>query len=185
MWRSCTGGKILTEVLETNSTTSWIDFAMYLIACTPDQANGSCFNCCYSQLQIQSKRVDCFRELKTFMKSAVTASGDSIEASLRVRMAEMSVTFLQQEYEKTKTEQESAEVSTIITVLMFAYFQASLQWCRIYLSQFHSSFQVLEWIIHLRVFYTLRMLIYDVIHLSQFHSSFQDAHVCMYYTWMY
>ena len=61
------------------------------------------------------------------MKSAVTASGDSIEASLRVRMAEMSVTFLQQEYEKTKTEQESAEVSTIITVLMFAYFQASLQ----------------------------------------------------------
>ena len=57
------------------------------------------------------------------MKSAITASGDSIEASLKVRTAEMSVTFLQQEYEKTKTEQESAEVSIIITLLMFATFK--------------------------------------------------------------
>ena len=45
------------------------------------------------------------------MKSAVTATSDSIEASLIVRTAEMGVTFLQQEYEKAKVEQESEEVA--------------------------------------------------------------------------
>lgn len=50
------------------------------------------------------------------MKSAVTATSDSIEASLIVRTAEMSVTFLQQEYEKAKVEQESKEVSCTHTL---------------------------------------------------------------------
>ena len=45
------------------------------------------------------------------MKSAGTATMESVEASLTVRSAEINVTYLQQEYEKTKGEQESAEVS--------------------------------------------------------------------------
>ena len=62
--------------------------------------------------QIQTKRVDCFRDLTSFMKSVASATVESIEASLKVRSAEMSVTFLQQEYERAKVEQESAEVYT-------------------------------------------------------------------------
>ena len=46
------------------------------------------------------------------MKSAVTATVNSVEASLRVRSAEMSVSFLQQEYENAKAEIESIEVSS-------------------------------------------------------------------------
>ena len=50
------------------------------------------------------------------MKSVASATVDSIEASLRVRTAEMSVTFLQQEYEKAKVEQESAEVYMLTAI---------------------------------------------------------------------
>ena len=64
-------------------------------------------------LQIQIKRVDCFRELTSLMRSAIGATSDSVEASLTVRTAEMSVTFLQQEYDKAKAEQESAEVKLL------------------------------------------------------------------------
>ncbi len=48
------------------------------------------------------------------MKSAATTTMESVEASLTVRSAEMSVAYLQQEYEKAKGEQESAEVSISI-----------------------------------------------------------------------
>ena len=61
--------------------------------------------------------MDCFRELTSLMKSAVTTTSDSIEASLVVRTAELSVTFLQQEYEKAKAEQESEEVSCTLRTL--------------------------------------------------------------------
>ena len=47
------------------------------------------------------------------MKSAGTATMESVEASLTVRSAEINVTYLQQEYEKTKGEQESAEVRSL------------------------------------------------------------------------
>ena len=67
-------------------------------------------------LQIQTRRVDCFRDLTSLMKSVASATVDSIEASLRVRTAEMSVTFLQQEYEKAKVEQESAEVYMLTAI---------------------------------------------------------------------
>lgn len=54
--------------------------------------------------------MDCFRDLTSLVKSVATRTVESVEASLRVRTAEMSLTFLQQEYEKAKTEQEKAEV---------------------------------------------------------------------------
>lgn len=66
--------------------------------------------------QIQTRRVDCFRDLTSLMKSVASATVDGIEASLRVRTAEMSVTFLQQEYEKAKVEQESAEVYMLAAI---------------------------------------------------------------------
>jgi hypothetical protein len=56
------------------------------------------------------------------MKSAATANMESVEASLTVRSAEMSVTYLQQEYEKTKGEMESAEVRSLgvhLYILLF------------------------------------------------------------------
>lgn len=70
-------------------------------------------------LQIQSKRVDCFRDLTSLMKSAGTATMESVEASLTVCSAEINVTYLQQEYEKTKGEQESAEVRSLSKVAVY------------------------------------------------------------------
>lgn len=105
VWRSCAGGKINTisnQVLHMKpQLNSWETYRYKIYATKP------LFGC----VQIQTKRVDCFRELTSLMKSAVTATSDSIEASLVVRTAEMSVTFLQQEYEKAKAEQESEVVS--------------------------------------------------------------------------
>ena len=55
------------------------------------------------------------------MKSAATTTMESVEASLTVRSAEMSVTYLQQEYEKAKSEYETAEVNLSVNLSYYPF----------------------------------------------------------------